>query len=222
MKPRWKPSPTPWRKRTGAGKTRRECWASATRLCSTRCASSIWTQGEARAPQLSRRWAKKGSPKRQVAIYCLFRACGFRFTHTESGCRGSKWIPIRPLLANLASARGVTCWKDQAESFSSLFSRGCRNIDSRFHRQEEPNSHKVQAPHPVLRPPFGTVIAGSIARGWCASNSVRRIRGNDGATCGSPVRPVTACHHPCSHRQRNRFPQRQDSRHFHPRRLFHD
>ena len=60
-----KPSPTPWRRRAGAAKMRPRCWASATRHCSTRFASSIWILAELAVPelprlqQLLRRWFRR-------------------------------------------------------------------------------------------------------------------------------------------------------------------
>ncbi len=41
---------TRWKRRAGAARTPRKCWASATRPCSTRCDSSTWTRRGPSAP----------------------------------------------------------------------------------------------------------------------------------------------------------------------------
>src|SRR5712692_592913 len=55
MKRRWKPSRTHWKKRAGAARTLRKCWASATRPCSTRCDNSTWTRRGPDDPPRARR-----------------------------------------------------------------------------------------------------------------------------------------------------------------------
>src|SRR5882762_8487177 len=42
MRPKWKRSPTRWKRPAGAARTRRKCWGSVTRRCYTRCGNSNW------------------------------------------------------------------------------------------------------------------------------------------------------------------------------------
>src|ERR1700730_17858262 len=69
MKRRWRPSRTRWKRRAGAARTPRKCWASATEPCSTRCGSLTWTRRERAGryrqwPQVKKRhqWVPFGTP----------------------------------------------------------------------------------------------------------------------------------------------------------------
>src|SRR5713226_3014390 len=106
MRLRWKPSLTRWRRRAGAARMRRACWASATKLSSTRCAGSIWIRDERRARHLRCPWFARGSLHRG-AIYCLIRAHRSRFGLPALGIAALGFGPNRVVPGDCSIHAGV-------------------------------------------------------------------------------------------------------------------